>query len=430
MLRSSLIAASAVVLCATSSAQQQISAQKVISPVRDAGTFHVTTNTWTRTGSSANLGSDVIYSATAPSGYFGTGWEGNLGVDEGIVPGTGAGGTQDAYVINCFDWSYCSQADTLDWSWQFLPSFVPCDLYGADAANCQVAAPGYLITGLPTAGGCWIVTIDLTGAETCLEADGGSCAPGYQGGGLGLDHFGIAHIWATGNGGFTGPILEGHDPNWAPAGEGTCYNPAATCVAGNTALGSQDFFTIDEGNIGPGCYFFGGYTNTNGCGGPSQGPPAQFSMNLFTDCAITCDPSTECGTVYCDTNADNDGDISIDTCAVDGGPGNTLSVDNHPTGLFGYFLISATQGSIVNPPGATGELCVGPAGIGRYNSDLDVYSGGTIITDIYNSVSGGGGGGIPTLGGTLTAGDTWNFQAWSRVGGGSDFSSAIEVTFE
>ena len=128
MLRSSLIAASAVVLCATSSAQQQVQAMKVISPVRDAGIYHVSTGTWTRTGSKANLGPDTIYSASAPSGYFGTGWEDHTGVDEGMLPSPSSGepNTQDNYLIDGFDFSYCSQATTLTWSYEFLPSFVPC----------------------------------------------------------------------------------------------------------------------------------------------------------------------------------------------------------------------------------------------------------------------------------------------------------------
>jgi hypothetical protein len=437
MLRSSLIAASAVVLCATSSAQQQVQARKIISPVRDAGIYHVATGTWTRTGSKANLGPDTIYSATAPSGYFGTGWEANLGIDEGMLPGTSSVGTQDAYNIDGFAFSYCSLADTLTWKYEFLSSYVPCDLYGADAANCQEVAGEVTVSGLPTGGGCWIVTIDLAGGgEICIESDGGSCAPGYQGGGLDLDHFGIGHFWTTGNGGTTGPILDGYDPNWAPFGDGTCYQTATTCAAGNTARGARDFFAIDEGAVGPGCYWFGGYNNTNGCGGPSQGPAAQFAMELFTDCAATCEPGggDDCAVNYCNDAADgNEGDLTIDTCTVNGGPGNTLTVSNAPSAQFGYAMIAAGQGAISNPPGAQGTLCVGPGGIGRYVKDLQATGGsGGYDVNIYDSVTGGGGGGIPASagGGTLTAGDTWNFQCWNRIAGSSTFTAALTVTFE
>ena len=103
MLRSSLLAASAVLLCcATASAQQVPQARKILGAVKDAGVYHVVTGTWTRNGSTANLGPDIIYRNDHGSGYFGVGWENAPGVDEGILPGTTnpAVGTQDVYDIN------------------------------------------------------------------------------------------------------------------------------------------------------------------------------------------------------------------------------------------------------------------------------------------------------------------------------------------
>jgi len=63
MLRSSFIAASAVILCcATATGQQQLSAYKMLGPVKDAGIYHVGTGTWTRgSGAKANLGPDIIF---------------------------------------------------------------------------------------------------------------------------------------------------------------------------------------------------------------------------------------------------------------------------------------------------------------------------------------------------------------------------------
>jgi len=139
-----------------------------------------------------------------------------------------------------------------------------------------------------------------------------------------------------------------------------------------------------------------------------------------------------CAVNYCEgpTNG-NEGDLTIDTCFVNGGPGNTLTLSNSPSALFGYPMIAASQGSVF-PPGASGELCVGPGNIGRYNKDLKATGGsGGYSVDIYNSVTGGGGGGIPSSagGGALMAGDTWNFQCWNRIAGSSTFSSALTVTF-
>ncbi len=431
MLRSSLIAASAVVLCATSSAQQQVQAQKIISPIRDAGTYHVATGTWTRNGSSANLGPDVIFSATAPSGYFGTGWEGGTGVDEGVLPGTGhpLGGSQDSYNVDGFSFSYCCLDVSVDWTWEFLGSYVPCDL-PYTPANCNENNGGPVVTA-PGASACWIVTVDLAGGgEVCLGADGGSCAPGYQGGALGLDSFGIAHTWATPAGGTTGPILDGYDPSWATPGDGTCYNSAISCGAGNTGLGAEDFFAIEGGAFSPGCYWFGGYVNSNGCGGPTQGPGAQFHMEMYTDCTATCSPGTDCGTQYCDSA--NAASISIDGCDL-GANGNVVTVENAGSNaLFAYLNIGAGNGTLVDPPGSTGELCLMGAAIGRYNGDLQSLGGsGTYTTNITNSNTAGAGNLPNPPGGSFASGDTWNVQGWHRMGGGAptEWSAALEVTF-
>jgi len=436
MLRSSLIAASAVVLCATSSAQQQVQAQKIISPIRDAGTYHVTTGTWTRTGSSANLGPDVIYSATAPSGYFGVGWEGGTGVDEGVLPGTGnpMGGSQDAYNVDGFAFAYCCLDVSVDWTFTFLSSYVPCDL-PFTPANCNEVCDDMAIAGAPGASACWIVTVDLAGGgEQCIGADGSTCAPGYQGGALGLDSFGIAHLWATPSGGTTGPILDGYDPSWATPGDGTCYNSAISCGAGNTGLGAEDFFAIEGGPLSPGCYWFGGYANSNGCGGPSQGPGAQFTMEMYTDCTATCTPDKggDCGTEYCDTNPANTANIAIDSCDLDGN-GNVVTVTNAGTTLFAYLNISLGNGTLTDPPGSVGDLCLLGSSIGRYNADLQSPGGsGTYTTDLYNGNTGGGAGNLPTPpGGSLMSGDTWNIQGWHRMPAGAptEWSRALEVTF-
>jgi len=433
MLRSSLVFSSALILCATASAQQQVQAMKVVSPIRDAGTYHVATGTWTRTGNGANLGPDKIYTASAPSGYFGTGWEGAEGVDEGILPGTGnpLGGTQDCYNVDGYSFAYCSLADTLSMTFNFYDSYTPCDQPDAPA-NCINQAGSVTLGGLPTGSACWLVTVDLAGGyEIGMEADGGVCAPGYQGAASGLDNFGWGLVWATGNGGTTGPILDGYDPNWAPEGEDTCYNTALTCGAGATGLGALDLFGI--GAPLSGCFFFGGYNNTNGCGGPSQGPGAQFTFALFTDCSVGGDcVAGPCYSTYCTTGVGNSGATSIDDCAASDGAAVLSSDGIDPAAQFGYHLISDGTGTVSNPPGAQGDLClVGGGPIGRYNSDVAAISAGSYSTDIWNSNSGGGGGGLPNPpGGTLAAGQTWNFQGWFRIGPGqSSFTDAITVTF-
>jgi hypothetical protein len=347
------------------------------------------------------------------------------------------GGSQDCYSVDGFTFSYCCLDVSVDWTWSFYDSYVPCDLVGAPA-NCSAQAGGdTAVAGAPGASACWVVTVDLAGGgEVNLTADGGTCAPGYQGGALGLDSFGIAHVWATPSGGTTGPILDGYDPSWATPGDGTCYNTAVSCGAGNTGLGAEDFFAIEGGGLSPGCYWFGGYANSNGCGGPSQGPGAQFTMEMYTDCTAAGDCSGGgggCGTQYCDTNPNQNGDISMDSCTLDGSSIN-VTVDNAGTTLFAYLNIALGNGTFTDPPGSSGDLCLtGNGPIGRYNADLQAPGGsGTYTTDIYNGNTGGGAGNLPQPpGGSFAAGDTWNIQGWQRMPAGAPttWSAALEMVF-
>ncbi|MGK0220305.1 MAG: hypothetical protein ACI9HE_003816, partial [Planctomycetota bacterium] len=96
-----------------------------------------------------------------------------------------------------------------------------------------------------------------------------------------------------------------------------------------------------------------------------------------------------------------------------------------PNNQFGFFLVSANQGFVMNPGGSQGNLCLG-AGIGRF------------ITQIQNS----GGAGMFAIPVDLTSlptnptqavlpGQTWNFQAWYRDAGGvSNFTDGVSVTFQ
>ena len=181
----------------------------------------------------------------------------------------------------------------------------------------------------------------------------------------------------------------------------------------------------------------GGVTPTydpDGVATPHTFQRALACDEVWTEGAFGYEPGASCASSYCKGPVNgNEGDLAIDTCVVDGGPGNTLVLSSSPSALFGYPMIAAAQGSVTNPPGANGELCVGPSGVGRYNKDLRSTGGsGGYSVDIYNSVSGGGSGGIPGSagGGALSPGDTWNFQCWNRVSGGSTFSAAFTVTFQ
>ena len=116
MLRSSLFSSSALaLLCVVASAQSALTPQKITAPIKDRGTYHLATGTWTRANPSVNFNSDVLFNNSARTGYFfGTtaGWN---TVDHGRIPSltsptspTSVTGTFDRYTIDCFQIGYCS----------------------------------------------------------------------------------------------------------------------------------------------------------------------------------------------------------------------------------------------------------------------------------------------------------------------------------
>ncbi|MDA1266037.1 MAG: hypothetical protein O2816_13230 [Planctomycetota bacterium] len=402
-----------------------ITAERITTPVRHAGTYHVVSGTWTRAQASAALGPDVIYNATVPTGYFGTGWE--AATDEGVLPSTQnpSGGTQDVYRIDGFEFAYCSNADWIDWSFQFHDSFQPCTSF-FDPFECIHTASGVItVPGAPTAGQCWTITIDLAGgSEIWFEADGGPCMPGYDGI-AGLDTFGWTNSWETGDGGGSGPLLSGYDPDWMPAGEGTCYQPAQTCASGASALGAWDLGLFDLGQGWDGCYFFGGYDNPDGCA-QHRTPGAQFHLRLFTDCAQG--GANPCLTTSCDGPAQQ-GWLSLTSCSLGAGPVLHANELGGPAS-FAYALIGSGSGVIQDPPGAQGDLCLGGAPIGRYVADVSSVLGERISVDLVHGATGGGLGGLPApLGGVLQPGDMWRFQVWMRYGTSSRFTDVLTATF-
>lgn len=93
-----------------------------------------------------------------------------------------------------------------------------------------------------------------------------------------------------------------------------------------------------------------------------------------------------------------------------------------PVNEFGYFLVSAQQGSVI-PPGSDGVLCLS-GNIGRFNQGAQVLQGpnGSLEIDLSALPIGGG---TPVL-----PGDTWNFQCWYRDQGSSNFTDAVSLDFQ
>ena len=181
------------------------------------------------------------------------------------------------------------------------------------------------------------------------------------------------------------------------------------------------------------------YTNTSG--GPLDVVlEVNVWMNSTSDCntydLIVDDGSGGCViSTYCnpaDGHANNAATIAVSGCSLGGTV--TLDLASAPSGQFTYALIGNGTSIISQPPGSKGDLCIaGGSCLGRYAQDVGlITASGTFSTDISNSISGGANFGIPTCGGTIQSGQTWNFQYWHRqpMGQPSTFSEAISVTFQ
>ncbi|MEL6715782.1 MAG: hypothetical protein AAFP86_18520 [Planctomycetota bacterium] len=141
------------------------------------------------------------------------------------------------------------------------------------------------------------------------------------------------------------------------------------------------------------------------------------------------DPSLDLGSSYCATAPNSTlgtgrlralGSASVAANDV------TLSVTDLPIGQFLLFLAATEQAFVPNPGGSAGNLCLGGS-IGRFLGPGQVQSSqasGTVrlALDL---------GAIPGPSSLLSvqAGETWNFQAWYRDGGGSNFTEAVAVDF-
>ena len=119
--------------------------------------------------------------------------------------------------------------------------------------------------------------------------------------------------------------------------------------------------------------------------------------------------------------------------ACDLGNPIVLTLGNAPAGELTYLNIGDGTSLIVDPPGASGDMCIAGGGkVARYVGDIGaIDGGGNFSTDISNSTTGGPGFGLPLYGGSIQPGETWYFQYWYRnTGAPSGLSEAVCITFQ
>jgi hypothetical protein len=446
MLRSSLFTASAIALMAGASAQnspQTLTAEKVPGAVKHAGIYHVSTGTWTRTGGAvANFGPDTIYSNTAGSGYYSpAGGQGDFAplstnYDEGNVPSsfnTNNPGNRDEYNVNCVEIGYCDFGTaTSGWELSFYSSYAPCTVNTSPDATID--------TGAAPANGCWTVALDLSGgAEFCLGADGGDGFDDVQD----LDSFGWSYKYTGAGVGLAGFLLTGDpqstDPNYVAGadpvdGTNTYFGPASLCSPDEaTGLQTSDFWWLeDPAGTNSNCYWFGGYSNNNSCGGPANSY-ASWYMELQAD-------TGECSSVISGGNGcvSNPNSTGVNSTMVATGSTSIAADDVTLTATitansFGFFITAQTAGFVGTPGGSQGNICLG-ANIGRFQN-LAALSDGAGILSISTTAGDWTVTNIPQGSGPYAAqvGGTAHFQCWHRdaVGGmpTSNFTDGVVVTW-
>lgn len=401
-------------------AQSVVRPEPITAPVRDAGTYHLATGTWTRsTGSTAALGPVVIYNNDAFTGYYHPVEPVHAVVDEGRIPMSGPypgpGSFQPDYHVDGFQIGYCTHETSVDVAATFFERYVPCtDPVAAPPAVGRVVLDGVLPASFsPGQLACWIVTVDIAGTtdEFCLAAEGGD---GTFDDDPALDSIGLSLKIGDNANGPAGYFIAG-DPNNAPFGYGTTFlNPGLQ----GTGANEQDQFFVKDTTGGPsGCFNFGGY------------PSAPWGGHHFR---IYAQPGncSSFGTNYCTSVPNSTGVAAV--MSVQGGSPSIAANDLviRATGVpdvpgVGIFIAGPGQAQL---PLFNGYLCVSPAGLQRINQLTPPVNGVVTQAIDYTGTSTG------TAALNVVAGMPFHFQHWYRdpmAGGGSaNFSDGIRLDME
>ncbi len=328
-----------VVLGAAAPAQQgqQPAAARGIHPItssmRDAGTYHVATDTWTRKASHASLGADIIYNNTCTPTSFAALGDNSI-IDEGRIPSpTGPSnanarpGCSTQYVVDGFQISYCTDQPSMGtYTVNFYESYAACS-----SAIGAVPTAGFALNGLPAAGGggvtCWIVNIDLDSPPQSqslafvMLADGTGTFQGLPTASL----FGWEmHSSLGASAALTGPVVAG-DFSICSGFDGTRWDPNPTFGEGGTGMSTQNLFRVEGGSTTPGCYVI------------PTAPVSSFYLELFSDACTGTSSTNFCA---------GDGSGALCPCGNHGPPGSSDGCLNS-LGLGGRLRAGGTP-SILN----------------------------------------------------------------------------------
>ncbi len=457
-----LPAALAVSLAPFASAQTALdpgisSAERIPGTIRDAGTFHVATGTWTRSiPSVASFGQlDNIYSNTAAAIYYypamGPVGAAALGqvIDEGVIPSTTnpstfalGGATQNLNHVTGLDIGYCDfevVAASAGWTFSFYESYAPCTF--------PPPAPVGTVTvsGLPS-NGCWFLNLDLVGSSQDFTIAGDGGAGAFPTFGIGFEYSGTgtqdAGVFIAGDPADTDTGFAAGAP---PTGSNTYYGEVGACGGGvGTGYQNVDFYWVEDtfsvGGLGAGsaCYFFGGYVNGPACSGPGGTPYSGFFLEMSDSGVSALGTISQSSCVGASNNTGAPGVLDVVGSASTTANNAILRASGLPTNQMGLFIAGLAPAA----PGAinsgNGYVCIDPStlgGLGRFNGANQMKNSGpngVFILDTnageWNLAS------IPTSSNSYAAlsGLTSYFSAWHReqVGAGYNFTGAASVTWQ
>ena len=167
---------------------------------------------------------------------------------------------------------------------------------------------------------------------------------------------------------------------------------------------------------------------------PWNGAP-WLGQNVLSLDNFVLDHGANIGTNYCGPAALNSSGLRGEMLLIGSASAaqNELSLvaESLPSNVFGFFIAGPTQGFTMNAGGSAGNLCLAGA-IGRYVGPGQVQNTGALgrmelPIDLTS---------VPTPNGfiALTAGTTWNFQAWNRDmypgGATSNFTDGVTIVLQ